>query len=303
MARALLIVNPSAGTSRSRRRLARALREAHESDLRVLETPSADAGREAARQAAEEGVEIVIAAGGDGTVHSIVSGLLEVGKSPSERPRLAFLPAGRGNDLARSCGTPRDPARALRLALRGDNERMLDVGEVVLDGQRFLFVNALGIGFDASVARHAQALPLAGFGAYLLAIVRVLVSREWPWHLVGRLDGSPFDQSVTLFSIGNGRTTGGGFQLTPSAIPWDGLLDYCCAEELSRVAVLGILPRLPSGRHAGHPRLRLGTFERFEADLQPPAPIHADGEILSVGAKSLRVGVLKAALRVRVDAK
>ncbi len=303
MARALLIVNPSAGTSRSRRRLARALRELQEPGLRVLETPSAAAGREAARKAAEDGIETVIAAGGDGTVHGIVAGLLDVGASCAERPRLAFVPAGRGNDLARSCGTPRDPARALRLALRGDGERLLDVGEVILEGRHVLFVNALGIGFDASVARHAQALPLAGFGAYFLAILRVLVGRDWPWHLVGRLDGSSFDQSVTLFSIGNGRTTGGGFPLTPSAVPWDGLLDYCCAEELSRAGVIGVLRRLPGGRHDGHPRLHLGTFERFEADMDPPAPIHGDGEILSAGAKSLKVGVLRAALRVRVDTK
>ena len=84
----------------------------------------------------------------------------------------------------------------------------------------------------------------------------------------------------------------------PLAKPDDGLLEWCRADELSAAGVIVLLPRVLRGTHSGHKRVAMGCFERFAGEFVPPAPVHADGEILSEGASRVEVEVLPAALRV-----
>lgn len=301
MARPLLIANLQAGPAwrraNARRVLARALRDR---EVEVVESVSFAEAGERVRQAALGGRR-VIAAGGDGTIQAIAATLIAAAPHCARIPTLGIVPLGRGNDLARSLGVPRGVAAALDLAL-SDRVGSLDVGQVEVDGARSLFVNALGIGFDAAVAWRAHGIPAPGFSGYLVAALWSIAVEPGPWHLQGVLGGEPWSASVTLMSLGNGATTGGGFQLTPGADPGDGALDFCCAQAPHRLAILDLLPRALLGKLRGDPRIRLGRLGGLELQADPGVPIHADGELLARAARWIRVTLLPAALQVaRID--
>lgn len=297
MALPTVVFNPHAGAGGERRRLVSALESrVAEGRIRLVTTHTAEEGRRATAEAWSGGAPVVVAAGGDGTVNATVGGLLDAEGERPERPRFGLVPCGRGNDLARALGIPRSGEPALELALAGNRTVGLDVGMAEVDGRTAHFVNALGAGFDGAVAREAKRVRLSGFGAYLWAILKVLRSGEGPWRLVGVLDAAPVELTLTLFSAGNGPTTGGGFRLVPQADPTDGRLDYCLGERVSLGAILTILPRVMMGTHGGHPRIQLGSFESFRGVFSPPAPLHADGEILAEAASRLRIWVRPGAL-------
>jgi diacylglycerol kinase family enzyme len=122
---------------------------------------------ELARQAALDGYDMVVALGGDGTVHEVVNGLMQV---PEEkRPILGVVPLGSGNDFAHAVGVPDKADHALAHALHGEPSKV-DVGLLVDEqGRREYFNNTLCIGFDAVVTIRSHRPPPAGFLMYLTA--------------------------------------------------------------------------------------------------------------------------------------
>src|SRR5690606_27440178 len=113
---------------------------------------------ELARQAAEEGCDLVIAMGGDGTVHEVMNGLMQV---PAEkRPVMGVVPIGSGNDFAYSIGITQKSSYALAHALKAENVQPVDIGLMTDEhGRREYFDNTLGIGFDAVVTIRSHKLP------------------------------------------------------------------------------------------------------------------------------------------------
>lgn len=294
----LVVVNPRAGTRWRRDRIARLLSNgAAAGRLELVRTASLEEGRQAVRRAAIEGRRIV-AVGGDGTIQSAVSGIVLAARETSPETRLALVPAGRGNDLARGLRIPAKFEAALRLALEGEAFCLLDAGLANVDGVQTVFANALGIGFDAAVAVRAKRVPLAGFPAYMVAALASLAIEPGPWRLTATLDGTPRTENFTLLSLGNGSTTGGGFRLTPDADPSDGKLDFCAGVGAGRGALLGLLPRALFGRHRHHPRITLGRCESVTVQADSGVPVHADGEVLSAAARCIEVSLLPAAVRV-----
>jgi len=191
---------------------------------------------------------------------------------------------------------------ALVPALAAGTERVLDAGEAVVDGRREVFANALGIGLDGAIARRALALPFPGLLAYGIAALGAILAGEAPWAVEGVLDGEPFSGRVTLVSVGNSPSTGGGFRLVPDADPGDGLLDCCLAEWAGRLTVLSFLPRVLRGTHGDDPRVRLARFRRLVLRVPGGIPVHGDGDLLAGSARELAVTVLAGALRCRVPA-
>ncbi|MDX6287547.1 MAG: hypothetical protein QOG53_3032 [Frankiales bacterium] len=152
--RALLVVNPkaTATTTRTRDVLARALG----SDLKVDLAPTTRRGhaKELARQAVRDGMDLVVALGGDGTVNEVVNGLLLNGPSP-DLPALAVVPGGSTNVFTRALGLPRDPVEAtgeILHALRTGRRRTIGLGQ--MDEHWFTF--CAGLGLDAEVVREVD---------------------------------------------------------------------------------------------------------------------------------------------------
>jgi YegS/Rv2252/BmrU family lipid kinase len=301
--RVQLIVNPNAD-------LGRAWRWA--SDLRpiVEEFGGADwtgtvyptHATELARQAAEAGYDLVIAAGGDGTVHEIVNGLMQV---PLERrPCLGIVPLGSGNDFAHAVGMNPDSAQALRQVLTGKPHRV-DIGRLQ-DGRGRVeyWDNALGIGFDTTVTLRSRQIPLLrGFLMYLVAVLQTIALNHEASLLDVQTDRETFQESMLMLVLCNGAREGGGFLVAPQARPDDGVFHYAGVQRVSRPMMLRLVPEVMKGTHGRFRQVRMGQFNKLEMTSDRPLYIHTDGEIFAgfgVDVRRLSVELIPGAIEVMV---
>lgn len=286
--RVALVVNPAAGCGRALRlaeRLQPALAARGVTVERRLTARPGDATALAA-SALEEGVDAVVACGGDGTVNEVVQALAG---TPG---RLAVAPGGRGNDLARALQIPRDTAGWVHMVAAGHTRR-LDVGAA--GSRRFATVATLG--FDAAVsARAARGVwILQGKAAYVAATVLTLARFRPPVVKVWGA-GCSFEGPILLVATANTSMYGGGMQIAPAALPDDGLFRVCLIREVPRHAVLRLLPQVIFGRHTLHPAVQMWDTPFLEVRADPPCVLYADGE--PMGETPIRLEILPRALCV-----
>jgi len=241
-------------------------------------------------------IQMVVAIGGDGTVHEVASGLAEANSSAG----MAVIPLGSGNDFARVLHMPTDWRKAIE-GIRSSKRISADIGCVNWkeEGDDFsaYFMNALGIGFDAhcaSIAPKYKNWPL-GIG-YTASIVAGL--RSWVSSGATVWDTSSSDKKV-LFSgrmmfttVGNAQDSGGGYKVNPKALISDGLLDACIVEDLSFLRALSILPSARDGKHLLKKEVSYFQFQNLLVDTDRGLPIHSDGEVKSLQAISIEVSLL-----------
>lgn len=244
----------------------------------------------------------VVAVGGDGTVHEVVNGLMQL--PPERRPRLGIVPVGSGNDFAWACGLPADPAAALQRAYTG-TERWVDVGRIQAgDGRSEYFDNTAGIGFDGAINIRSRKITfVSGLAMYLTAVLQsILLNFEAP-QIELRWDEGAVDQRLLMLVVGNGPREGGGFLTTPAAQVDDGWLDFVYVGPLSRLRMLQLLPRVMKGTHVGQRDVYLGRTRRLTLKADRALPIHLDGELFAPYAADVRqveIELLPRAIRVMV---
>lgn len=242
---------------------------------------------ELARKAAEEGYDLVVAMGGDGTMHEVLNGLMQV---PAEkRPAMGVVPVGSGNDFAHACGISPNPEEALRQALSG-SPQMVDIG-LARDsqGREEYWANAIGIGFDTIVTLKSRKIPLfQGFAVYLIAVLQTILFQYEPFKLQIKVDGQEMTEDLMLLVLMNGNREGGGFHVTPNSKPNDGLLDYLMVDHVSRLRMLRILPEVMKGTHGKLSDCRMKSFKTFELTADRPLFVHTDGEIFATPASNCR---------------
>jgi YegS/Rv2252/BmrU family lipid kinase len=298
-------VNPQAAGGRAGRLAPHALEGLRARGLAVdvRETTAPRAAADLALVAAREGAAMVIALGGDGTVHEVADGLIRSAASAEDRPALGVIPAGTGNDFAKLIGVERSIERALDVVARGAT-RTWDVGVARWDGGQEIFVNAVGTGIDVEVVRQLERLPrMPGVASYLIALLRAL-RRYRPVSLEVSVDGVATSRSVMIIAVANGRCIGGGFHVCPDARPDDGMLDTCVVDEVGLLGIARIMPRLMKGRHEAHPRVSIGKARevRIAARGEQDLFFQLDGELREPqGARELHVAIDPGALRVLVS--
>jgi YegS/Rv2252/BmrU family lipid kinase len=291
-----VIFNPTAGRNRASRRLQKLRRGwGRRVDFRPTERPGhAEA---LALQAAQDNFGIVVAAGGDGTVHEVANGLLRAG-----RPEVAFgvIPIGSANDYAYSLD--REPGKGAAGPL-GGRVRAVDVGLVEdAAGRSRYFVNSLGLGLGGSVTLESRRIHrLQGLALYGLATLRALWYHYACPVMHFTVDGAEWQAPTLLLSVGLGKREG-GFVLAPRAELADGLFEYLHAGRLSRWEVLRFLPRLAAkGPPTDHPQVRIGRCRDLRLRSEAALTIHLDGEFFSRpgdDVRTIHVRLLPAALRV-----
>jgi len=295
--RAFVIVNPVAGRGRGGR-LARPIAEAFRGrgwDVEMHETARPGAERDLAEAGARAGWPLIVAAGGDGTVHGAANGIVRAGVGTAA---LGVLGIGTGNDFARLVGAPGQVERGI-MALENGVDRPFDVG---CAGDEY-FTNGFGVGFDTAVIAEMQRLPtLRGSALYLAAVYRAFLRFRAPTIAIDAPEHTA-SAATMLIEVSIGRTAGGGFRLTPDADPADGLFDVCQIRQVGIWMFLRYVPRVLRGTHAGLPpvtmfrsaRLRIGT---------PGIPLvaHLDGELRRYPEESISLSVVPGALRVRCAA-
>jgi diacylglycerol kinase (ATP) len=255
--------------------------------VEVLVGGSADEAGRLARRAVAEGLDALVALGGDGLVslaHQSVAGT---------DVRLGIVPCGTGNDAARALGLPLgDPVGAADVVLSG-RTRVVDLGRAA--GRTFLAV--LSSGFDSRVNERANRMTrVKGPVRYRVAMLAELGTfRPVPYRMV--LDGEPLDVEAMLVAVGNGPSYGGGMRVCPGADLADGLLEVTVVLPLAVAPFLRLFPSVYRGEHVHSPSVR--TFRVRQVSLAAEGmTAYADGE--PVGPLPVTVDVLPAALTVLV---
>ena len=294
----VVVANPTAGGGKAGKLIGRAdvvlrdLRVAH----RVLVAGSPQDMEATCRREAEAGAGIVAVIGGDGTVSCAANGLLGTGSA------LAVLPAGAGDDFAKTIGAARFDA-ALRL-LAAPRIATIDVIRVGTADRGRIFVNVAGAGFDSEVNETANGMGhrLGGTATYLVALVKTL-RRFNPADYVVTIDDHEQALAAMLVVVGNGISFGGGMKVLPRATLTDGKLDVCIVEALSTGAFLRAFPKVYTGSHLTHPKVQMTTARSVRIEANREIQVYADGE--RVGALPASFEVIPAALPVVVgpDAK
>ena len=256
---------------------------------------------ELARQAAEEGYDLVIAMGGDGTVHEVMNGLMQV---PMEkRPIMGVVPIGSGNDFAYSMGITQKSAHALAHALKAETIQSIDVGQMTDEHNRKeYFDNTLGIGFDAVVTIRSHKLPIVkGFLMYLTAVIQTILLNHNPARMQIETENEKWEESVIMLTLCNGPREGGGFMLSPNSKNDDGKMEFLTVNKVSRGMMFRLVPEFMNGTHMRFKQIRMGEFKKFNIVSDLPLYIHADGEIFTSFGSNLHkvsVEILPQALKV-----
>lgn len=255
---------------------------------------------ELAQRAAEDGYELVIACGGDGTVHEVVNGLMKVPRG--KRPKMGVVPLGSGNDFAHSAGMDPRPAYALRQVLTG-KPKSIDVGLLKDDrGREEYWVNAMGIGFDTLVTLRSRKVTLVrGFAAYLTAVLQAIIFDHDAPQLRVKTDSETFQENMLLFVVCNGPREGGGFHVQPEAKIDDGVFHYAGIKDVSRLMMFRLLPEVMNGKHGRFKQVRMGSLKEMELIADRPLPIHMDGEIFAgygMDVRNLTISLLPGELEI-----
>jgi diacylglycerol kinase (ATP) len=286
----LLVANPRSGRNRGARAAAEAVgvftAAGWDVTQRATERPG-DAAR-LAREAAGEGFDIVLACGGDGTLSQVLTGLLDTGVPAG------IVPAGTGNDFARTLGLSRCPAEAAKQVVAGcaAHVDLLEINDGALWS-----VNVIGVGFDAAVSvRINRRTRLTGGAlAYLAAVFQELFGYR-PIEVRLRVDGERWEGRAMLVAIANAQSYGGGMRIAPAARVDDGLLDVVLVQHLGRAEFLWSLPRVFHGSHTTHPAVRTWTGREATVETTAPSPVLVDGDVQCETPVEVRIAPARALL-------
>jgi diacylglycerol kinase (ATP) len=287
--RMLVIWNPNAGSkaglptnSVGQDELRRVLEEAN-LDAELFESPSAEAAAERATAAADSGIDVVVAAGGDGTAHTIARCLL------GRETALGLLPMGSAMNLARALGIPRELEGAATV-LREGQVRSIDVG-VVRDRTFFEIVS---IGLTAEAFEQAQALDRQHRWRAILDLIRI-TARFRRTRVELELDDGRLRTRALALAIANGPHTGYGLTLAPDALIDDGRLDVVIFEGDSPFGLIRHMARVAGGREPLTPVRHLRS-SRVRITTRRSLAVRADSR--DAGLTPVEVTLRAAALHV-----
>jgi diacylglycerol kinase family enzyme len=243
-----------------------------------------------------EGFRTIVAAGGDGTVHEVASGILRAG---NRDVALGVWPIGSANDYAYALHV----VRPWRIPPDQWKFQTVDAGIVETDnGHQRYFVNGMGVGFNGAVTVEADKIGwLRGMPLYALGIVQAMRRQFVSPNMTISFDDVTRATPTLALSISLGKREG-GFPLTPQADLSDGLFDYIHAGPLTRWELLRQLPNMATGNiRRDHPKVWVGRCRTVKINSDEPLRVHLDGEFLchpEDGQRRFEVRVLPGALRV-----
>jgi len=303
-----IIVNPRAGSGKTLSGWTEAERRLYGAGVRFTSvfTGHKSHARELALQAARDGFRRLVAAGGDGTVHEMFSGVLDFcleSGVPAEEFFLGNIPIGSGNDWLRSLGVDRDVDTAVRLIASGAC-RMQDLVSVTnSEGKVCCMANIGGTGFDSQVCERVNARKERGhrskwiyLGSLLITILKL---KRLNVEVIG--DGElVYKGRCYSIAFGNGRYSGGGMLQTASAVMDDGLVDVLVVPVISLLRIAREIHRLfdgttPQSSSLIYRQCREVTVRPL--DGSPARPVEIDGEIegtipVTVTATGQRIGTV-----------
>jgi len=248
-----------------------------------------------ARQALQKNFDLLLSAGGDGTLHEVVNGLLQ-GEEGGRLPTLGILPLGSGNDFARNFKIRRDADRILH-ALQHPRFTQVNVGtmacyDVNNNPIRKYFINVAEVGIGTVVIGQflKNKKYVGGAMGYYLAILKSFLFYR-PQSISIRTSEGNWEGPVLTFAAGIGKWFGGGLCIAPEAEWNDGRLSWFRCGNIRIWNFLGYTGRLKGGKKIDHPQVVYGKDASVYCDSASPQPVEADGEW--VGYLPLTLGIHK----------
>lgn len=215
--------------------------------------------------------------GGDGTAREIAEGLC------GSACVLGIVPAGTGNDFARTFSLPVDPEDALKAAVFGP-AKPIDV--FVTDNG--VYINICSIGLDSDAAYNAAKVKrLAGKMCYLVGALFAVLRRKIYRYSLSLDDAEEIEQRNMLTAFCNGRYYGGGFYPVPGADPSDGWMDVLTVEPMGRLHTLPLLAKYKKGTHIHHKKVHVQKAKKITVRSSQRLCVNLDGELLHTNAISL----------------
>ena len=293
-----LILNGKSAGDQAVREAVTALREQGvRLDVRVT-WEGGDAERYVA-EAIADGVDVVIAGGGDGTLSEVATTLAHRDESAEALPALALLPLGTANDFASACGIPADPEAALRLVRDGAAVPM-DLLKLDANGQAHWAANLAsgGFGTEVTTETHEGLKKLLGGLAYVVTGLSKL-GRIEPQRARLRGPGFAWEGEFIALGIGNGRQAGGGQALCPDALIDDGLLDVTVVPPLQGELLATVGTALAAGKDAALDGVAVRRqLSWIEIEAPQPLTLNLDGE--PVQAMAFRIQCMPKRLRMHL---
>ena len=273
--RMCVVANRQAGSSQRGETLFAELALRKDVVLHLPETPGE--ARDLVAGAADDGFDMVVAAGGDGTIHTVVNALA----GQFDRVRFGVIPLGTGNDFSRTLAIPDDPLQALTLLTEG-TEQALDLIGVEAGTRVEYCVNMAAGGYAGQMQSALPDLKKQwGPLGYLMGAFTTLPDlTEYDTRIA--FDESPSERMTIINLIaGNGRTAAGGHRLAPLANPQDGLLDVIILEYVPLVNLAGLALQYVVGNFLEHEQVRFRRARRLRVTSKPPMMFELDGELFS----------------------
>ena len=284
-----IIANPVAGKGKAIALIEQVenMLKAHKAKFDVVLTEAPGDAKDLARAAAEEGWQVVVSLGGDGTTSEIIGGLV------GTESALGIISCGTGNDIARSLGIPTDTRQAVDTLVAG-GKRRIDVGSE----KDQIFINIAGVGFSHEVTRQANAMKrLKGSLAFLAATYKALSSlKAEPVRI--ELDDEIIETEVISVTISNMKYAGGGMVFAPDAVVDDGLFDISIVREIGRLSLALTFPQMYTDTGVKHPALSRHRSSTIRIYTEQPIGKMFDGNIN--GKTPLDAKILPKALDVIV---
>lgn len=296
MIKYMIIANPNAGHGKGARAIPEIKLELARLglDFDLVRTERVGHGIQLARAAALAGYQVIVAAGGDGTVNEVLNGLMEARKTSKNRPALGVLCTGRGNDFAPCVNIPGDLQSAFQV-LKDDHRRIIDIGRVA--GGKFpngrYFANNVGVGFDAIGTIEVAKLPEWGMFSFLIAIFKtIFLYYKGPTVRLDHDDQTLTTSTLMLLTM-NGKRMGTGFKMAPDSKPDDGLFDLVIVRQVSRLRIFSLIPHFMKGTQGSQPEVQTLRAARVAITaLEGALPAQSDGEIICVDGSRLDIELL-----------
>lgn len=293
--RYVFIINPCAGKKDSSKELIEkinnVLKESNKEYKTILTEYNGHA-TEIARSEAEIGDEVTIfACGGDGTNSEVLNGVVGF-----ENVTLGFIPIGTGNDYIKYYGEANEFLNIENQIL--GSAKFVDL--INVDNERYS-LNVCNCGMDAIVADNMnifKKFKISGKLAYNLALAYTFFSKLGTNFDIQIDDNKPINKDCMFVVCANSKVYGGGFKCAPTAVPYDGALEYCVIDKISHLRILSLIGIYSRGEHLGLDVVSYGQCQKMKISTKDGMPVSVDGEILH--KKEVNLEIVKNAIKIHL---
>lgn len=283
----MAIVNPVSanGTTRKAWPAIARMMEKEGIDFDWSFTPGRFAAPAMAADAVRKGYDMLVAVGGDGTVHEVLNGLFEDGRPLNPEARVGVVSRGTGSDYIRTLGIPKNEELAVK-RLKGEAVRAVDIGAarfVGLDGSAGFryFVNIADVGLGGETVQRVERTTkvFGGFVSFLYGTIATMLGYRNKRMVVTIDGGEPMEMKATTVVVANGRYFGGGMFVAPNALLDDGVFDVVILDNFGTVELITNLPKVYKGTHLTHPKIRAYRGRKVRITSPDRVYLEMDGEL------------------------